>query len=172
MPRLFPFALPFLAALAAGPAGAADRREPAVLKAAVACRAIAADVDRLACYDRAVAALDKAASSADVVVLDRQEVQQTRRSLFGLSLPRLFGGRSDPATRPLDRLETAVASVARDADNRLLFTVEDGARWRQVDDRPSSRVRPGGKVELHRAALGSYFANFPGLVSIRVRREN
>lgn len=162
--------------LAIGVDGAAaqergDRAQ--VLRDAVACRAIADKDARLACYDRTVSALDQAESSDQLVVLDKAQVQKTRRSLFGLSLPKIkiFGGESkdDPA---LDRLDTVVATTTRDADDRLVFTVEGGARWRQIDDRTSSRVRPGTKVTLKRASFGSYFADFAGSVPVRVIRVN
>ena len=144
-----------------------------VLQEAVACRAISDDQQRLACYDRAVAALDKAEAADEVVVLDKSQVQQTRRSLFGLSLPkiRIFGGEKK-GDEQLQTLDAVVASTTRDQDGRLIFTIEDGARWHQIDDRPSTRVKRGTKVQFRRAAFGSYFAGFEGTTSIRVRREN
>lgn len=155
------------------PALAADKdaKLPPVLRDAIACRGIAAAPDRLACYDKALAAIDQASANAGLVVLDRDEVAKTRRSLFGFSVPHLFGGNGGDADKPLDRLDTVVATAGRDADGRLVFTVEGGARWRQIDDRPSSRVQPGTKVTLHRASFGSYFADFAGMPAVRVQRD-
>ncbi len=159
----------------AGPAMAQSpgAKRAGVLEAAVACRAITGDRERLACYDRAVAALDKAEAADEVVVLDKSQVQETRRSLFGLSLPkiRIFGGEKRGDTQ-LQTLDAVVASTTRDQDGRLIFTIADGARWHQIDDRPSSRVKRGTKVQFRRAAFGSYFAGFEGTTSIRVKREN
>ena len=65
-----------------------------LLNAVTACRAIGDATQRLACYDEAATRLTQAVGRNDVVVLDREDIRQTRRSLFGFHLPRLplFGG--------------------------------------------------------------------------------
>jgi len=165
-----------LALAATGAAVAADKPAPraAVLQDAIACRSVADDAKRLACYDRAVAALGEAEASHQVVVMDQAQVQETRRSLFGFSLPKLKifgGGGGKGADEALAQIEAVVASTSRDADGRLIFRTEDGARWHQIDDRPSARIRQGMKATIKRAALGSYFATFTGAPSFRVRRD-
>ena len=63
----------------------------------VDCRAIKETADRLACYDREVASLDAAERSKDVVIVDKEQVREAKRTIFGLALPRikLFGGDDD-----------------------------------------------------------------------------
>lgn len=141
------------------------------LDAVVECRKIADSGDRLACYDKAVSELDSAEKSREVVVVDREQVTEARRSVFGLKLPRirLFEGDGQP---DIDEIETDVVSIDRNGVGRVVFTVTDGARWVQTDDRTVVNVRPGTRVTLKRAALGSYFAKFRGSISVRVQRIN
>jgi hypothetical protein len=82
--------------LTAMPATAAKPRKAErapLLIAVTQCRTITAPAERLACFDESVAALDTAEESQTVVVIDQQQVRETRRSLFGISLPDtgLFG---------------------------------------------------------------------------------
>jgi hypothetical protein len=158
-----------------GPATA--QQAPPGLAALFACRTIGDDKRRLECLDRETAALDTASREKSIVVLDRAEVRRTKRSLFGFSLPnlKLFGGGSnDNEMREAEesrRLETTITSIGRTAEG-VQFTVEDGAMWTQTDDRSLmiGRIKPGGRVVIQRAAMGSYFAIFPGQPGVRVRR--
>src|SRR5829696_6737424 len=85
------------AAAASVQSSGAPAQRPQPFEALVRCRAITGDAERLACFDRAAASLQAAAERRDVVVVDRQQVRESRRRLFGLPLPRLpiFGGGDD-----------------------------------------------------------------------------
>ena len=80
----------------ATPAGAADAKDarPAMFQKLVDCRAQQDAALRLACYDAQVAALDDAETKKELVVVDKAQMKQARKSLFGFSLPKisLFGG--------------------------------------------------------------------------------
>jgi hypothetical protein len=159
-----------LAAIAAQPREA--ERSP-VLQRVVNCRAIAVTQQRLACYDREVAALDAAETSRELVVMDRQQVRSTRKSLFGLSLPNLgiFGDDNNQADAP-SQLDSTIRSASQNANGRWILTLADGARWTQVDSRSLPiEPRSGHSVRIRRAGLGSYLANVNGQTAIRVRRE-
>ena len=110
-------------------------------------------------------------SGATVVVVDREQVTEARRSVFGLRLPRikLFDRDGEP---DIDEIETSVVSIDRNGNGRVVFTVTDGARWVQTDDRTVVGVRPGTQVILKKGALGSFFAKFRGSISVRVQRVN
>lgn len=166
--RIALLALPFL--VIAAPAMAQDRAKH--LERVVDCRKIADANERLACYDKTVAALDEAEAKKEIVVVDKEQVREARRSVFGLKLPRirLFGD-DDPAN-DIDEIETEVASITMQSDGRVFFTVTDGARWRQTDNRTVVAVKAGHKVTLKKGALGSYFAAFKGRIGIKVERVN
>jgi hypothetical protein len=168
------FASLVLAAVVAAPAAAGGKDKPdaraPLFDQVVQCRAIADQTQRLACYDKAVAALDQAEKAHKIDVMDKSQVHEARRSLFGFSLPKihLFGNGDDEEVTQIDAV---VASTTRDRDNRLIFTIDSGARWHQIDDRTVVGVKRGVKVTIKDAAFGSYFANFPH-GAMRVRREN
>ncbi len=146
-----------------------------VLEAVTRCRTITVDADRLACFDASVAELDAAAAKRDVVVLDRGQVRETRRSLFGLSLPKLalFGGGHDKDEDEVQEITATLSSISKDADDRLLLRLEDGAKWRQIDNVAFGRApRPGDTIIIHRAAMGSFKARVGSSPGFRVRREN
>lgn len=158
------------------PASAADRKKPTpspLLKKLVDCRSITVPDERLTCYDREVASLDTAVTEDRVAVVDKEQVREARRSLFGLRLPslRLFGGDND--SEEVTQVEGVITSVRRQPDGGIAFTLQDGAYWAQTDDRPvTDVVKAGTKVTLKKGALGSYFAAFERSVTVKVKRQN
>ncbi len=139
------------------------------------CRTLQPPAERLACYDREVAALQTAEAAREVVVYDREQVRRTRRSLFGIPLPNLniFGDGDDDKEEGegFTQIETTIRSITQDGRGRYMVTLEDGARWAQIDNRElSATPRAGQKIRIRQAAMGSYLANIGGNVAIRVRR--
>lgn len=134
------------------------------------CRAIEDPDERLACYDRAAGALVQARERKEIVVLDREEVQQTRRSLFGLSLPRLglFGADGEP----LKEISGKAESVAQVESDRWQVRLDDDSRWQTTESARGFPPRTGESVTIRRAALGSYLASFDGRRALRVKRVN
>lgn len=162
-------------AVAGGAAEAQETERPAVLRQLFECRRIAGVAERAACYDGRVDALERAERARDLVVVDREQVRRTRRSLFGFNLPRLrlFGRDDDSRDEPEFReLNTAIKSASR-AGGGWSFTLEDDARWVQADNLELAREpRPGQRIRIRQGALGSFLANVDGQVAIRVRRVN
>ena len=161
-------------ALAAAPASAQRRGEgppPQALTRVFDCRQVQAAEERLACYDRQVAALEAAATSREVVAYDREQIRRTRRSLFGIALPDLsiFGGGDDEDG--VTQIESTIRGLRQDPYGKYTFTLEDGARWVQVDSR-DMRMPPrvGQPIRIRRAMMGSYLANVGTQTAIRVRR--
>lgn len=150
--------------LLAMPASAQDAPRPAALQALTACRALTSDAERLACFDRAAAELDASVERKEVVVLDKQEVKKTRRSLFGFSLPklRLFGNDRDQdeaEEAEFQEITTTVKSLRRLRTGQWQFTIEDGAVW-QTTESPSFQPGIGETVTIKKGLLGSYFIRF------------
>jgi hypothetical protein len=138
-----------------------------------ACRAVAVDVDRLACFDAAVGALETARAEGQVVILDREEVEETRRRTFGLDINALNPFARDGGVEEIDQV-TGTLGDARQfgAARSWLFTLEDGSVWRQIDDdRLRVDPRAGMTVEIRRASMGSYLMSIDGARSVRVRRD-
>lgn len=172
--RLFVTGL-FLAGFAANPGSAKEskpeeREAPAAFKDLVACRQIAENAARLACYDRQVASLDQAQSQGDLVVADRKQVKEAQRDLFGYSIPKsnLLGTDKE---EPISQLEAVIASVRQAPRGGWRLVLENGSVWDQIDTEVLAvDPRSGGKVVIKRAAFGSYQARINGQPPIKVRR--
>lgn len=151
-------------AMGLGAGSSATGQEPGdsaarVLGGLRACKALP-DKDRLACYDRAAAALDQAVVQKEVTLIDKQEVRQTRRGLFGFNLPRIGIFSDDANKEEAAELNTTVAS-ARSVDGRVEFRLGDGsdAVWRTTDP-VAFPPKAGTPVRITKASLGSYFIKF------------
>ena len=167
-----------LASIAAAQNSADDAGGRSV-KALTECRAITADTARLACFDRAAAALAAAVEAKDVAIVDRQEIRRARRSLFGFALPSFsfLGGDdrggaqdADPAREAeFQEINSTVKSArASGSYGRFDITLDDGAVWQNTE---TLRVAPrsGAAVRIRRAAMGSYFLRVDG-ISVRAIR--
>lgn len=162
------FAIPAADATAQQAASA----RPALLEGLLACRAVAAEGERLACFDRAAAAFDTAEREGEVTVVDRAQATETRRRLFGLDLDtaNLFGGLRQDA--PVQSIETTLVSARQDGRGVWRFVLADGATWLQIDnERLTARATPGSAVRIRQGAMGSYLLSVNGSRSVRARRE-
>ncbi|GAA0638065.1 hypothetical protein [Brevundimonas lenta] len=148
------------------------QQRPESLQRLVACRAVTDNAARLACYDAAAGALDSAERQGEVVVIDRAQVNETQRQLFGFempSLPRLFG---NAAAAQIDSIETTLQSASLAGDGHWVFRLADGGVWRQIDSEPVRfRNRAGQEVRVRKASLGSYMLTVDGSRAVRVRRQ-
>lgn len=145
---------------------------PNQFDAMTACRDIADDSARLACYDNAIASVVAATESGELQIVDRDDVRKTRRRLFGFSLPDigLFGG-GDDEDDELDMLETTVTSVRQLRRDAWVFQTEEGAVW-QINDAPMRLRGPqvGQTVVFKKASFGSYFIRINGQIGVKGRR--
>lgn len=162
-----------LLAFAATSAQAQEAERAQVLDQLAACRPVTDPAQRLACYDAAAAALDEAERSGEVVVLDREQMNETRRGLFGFALPNmdLFNRGEGVVVEEIDNVEYVVRTAREFRDDEWVFTMEDGSVWRQIDGRMWGRPRAGETAVVRRAALGSFLMNVGDAPAIRVRRE-
>lgn len=168
MPRTSVLLLAILVASIA-PAAAQESQAGSAIDAVTACRDAPDAAARLACFDRTVEALARIRAKDDVVILDRAEVQKTRRSLFGFTLPRikLFGGDDGEELKELTAKTTSVVPVERD---RWLMHLDDGSRWQTIEPLRGSSPKAGATVRIKRGAIGSFMAVFDSGRSARVRR--
>ena len=172
-----------MVALSLAPAAALAAQAPklpdraGLVKALSDCRAITDPTERLACYDKAAAALDEAQTKGDVVVVDRQQVREVKRQAFGFKLDALsiFNNKGGATKEEAgDEAITATAKSAyRNANGKLVVTLDTGAVWRQIDDETLSRdPHEGSQIRIRRATLGSFMMNVDGQPGIRVHRDD
>jgi len=174
-----------VAALLAGAAHAAGKsptkaQRAAVLQAIVDCRAQKDPDARLKCFDAAAAKLDEAEASGQVVVVDREQAKAVRKDIFGLQLPSLDifnlggGGKGAAAAakgEDVDRITATVKQAWRQGD-RWFFELDTGAVWRQVEaSELAADPRPGSKVEIRKASLGSFMMKIDGQAGFKAHRE-
>ena len=150
--------------LVAAPASLAQSRtegaksaRAAIVQKLVDCRKLTDDVARLACYDQATAAFDQAEAKGDVVVIDRDQAREVRKQAFGFTLPSIsIFQKGDPKV-DLDTVDGAVATARHDGGGHWVIKLEDGAVWAQVGVEELFKTpKPGMKVKIRKAALGSY----------------
>lgn len=165
-----------LAALAAASTLSAQatlpQERPETLTRLMACRGIAENAARLACFDTAAGVLDTAERQGDLVVIDRAGVAETRRQLFGFempSLPRLFG---PEGAVELESIDSTLQSASSVGEGRWVFRLADGSEWRQIDsERVRFRNSPGQPVRVRKGALSSFLLTVDGSRAVRVRRQ-
>ncbi len=154
------------------PVQAQDAGETEHLTALQQCRTVADDTARLACFDRETAVLIAATDSGDLQIVDREAVRETRRGLFGFSLPKLgiFGGNDDEGEELAKRLESEIVGVRSAGREAYLLTIAEGSVWRVSDAPRRFRPKVGDAVEFERAAMGSYWVRLNGQLGVKGRR--
>lgn len=140
------------------------------------CAGIAADADRLACYDLAVAELRSAETSGEVVTLTSEEIEEARTDSFGRKTDgveeTLAARAGETAAAEPDEVTAGIASLGETRDGRLLVTLDNGQVWRQVDSTRVfvSRKAPPQSATVMKAALGSYRLKLGNARAFRAER--
>jgi hypothetical protein len=148
---------------------AQELARPKAFDDVVACKSIEDAIQRLACYDEKVTALDAAQKSEEIVITDKAAVKEAKRGLFGFDIPKIkiFGGDD------VQEIEAVVKTVNANRAGILTIVLEDGARWQQVDTKVLNREpRTGSKARIRVASMGSYLVTFDGGPAIRMKRVN
>ena len=165
-----------IVAIAAGPPAAAQagQSEAAarVLNSFRDCRSLTDQASQLACFVEASDRLTRAVEAKELTLLDRGDVRETRRSLFGFSLPKLklFGGDKDDDPE-FSEVVTTVVRVRPLEYGKLSFTLPDDAVW-QTTEPVKKQPRSGSQVKIKQASMGSYFISFDGGRTVRGIRVN
>lgn len=159
--------------------GAAERQQPRaeIFTDLLKCREISDDKARLDCYDRQVGAMDSAAQRDEVVVLDKTELNKTRRTLFGFSFPKLpfLGGGDEDEKKEgteadaMTQIEATIASAKNVGNGKWLITLEDGAEWMTTEAVTYRDPKPGMTIEIKRASMGSFMVKIAGR-AVRAKR--
>lgn len=171
MRNLAQFGAGALVLAALSPAAKASETQP-LTAAVVDCRAESDEAARLRCYDAAVAALAEAMNAGTVVLVDREEVRQTRRSMFGLSLPKLpFFRGDDSQEEEVEEIRSTIRSASADRHRKLTVMLDTGAVWRTTEPSKSfSEPRPGQAVTIRKATMGSFWLTLEGERALRALR--
>lgn len=150
------------------------QQRPEAFEALVRCRALTDDSARLKCFDAAAATLERAAENRDLVVVDRKQIREAKRGLFGLDLPDFnpFGGGGDDGVEEVKSIESTIRSAMQDGNGRWVVTLEDNSTWAQTDNYPLAvNPRRGHKVKIVKASMGSYMMRINNQPGVRARRR-
>ena len=137
------------------------------------CRQIVDSAQRLACYDRTAGALVTASRSGEINVVDRGQLRQARRSLFGFSMPKLpfFAGDQSTGDTP-DEIQSTIKSARDLGYGKYRIVITDGdAVWETTEESMSlGEPRSGQKITIRRGPLGSFFLRINGERGVKGRR--
>ncbi|WP_309662365.1 hypothetical protein [Sphingomonas sp.] len=137
------------------------------------CRTISDPTQRLACFDKTSATLVAAARSGQVSVVDRGELRQARRSLFGFSMPKLpFFAGDESANDVADEIETTIKAAGSIGYGKFRIILTEGnAVWETTETSISLRdPKSGQKISIKRGPMGSYFVRINGQRGVKGRR--
>jgi hypothetical protein len=142
---------------------ASNAAQAAGVRAVLQCRQVADEHQRLACFEKAAAELERSAVA-----------QAAPRAQAAPADAAVASGRFGlPAVRsdePEEALRGVVRSV-RSTREGWLVTLDDDSVWQQADARTSAIDPEVGKaVTIRRAALGSYRLMLNGKIGFKVQR--
>jgi hypothetical protein len=171
-----------LACLAALPAHAADDARTEL----AACRSIAGDAERLACFDRAAerllaqprapaAAQAQAAPAAPTAAPAAAPV-----AAAGASAEDNFGRerqmaaeearRENQEARAMGELSATVTGIETRMDGLMTITLDNGHVWRQTRPDSKFRLKSGDRIRIQPGSLNSFILSGPTKRSTRVTR--
>ncbi len=167
-------ALTLLTLLATAPALAAEtgaNKRAAAFDAVLACQKEKDDQARLKCYDAAAASMSQAESKGEIIVVDRAQANEARRQAFGLPLPSLAFLERGLKPDEVNNMAGVVKGVRKTLQDQWVFTLEDGAIWRQISGDLNRDPHAGSKVVIRKGSIGSFLMNVDGQQAIKVHRD-
>jgi hypothetical protein len=140
------------------------------------CAALDDPAARLACFDAAFPRASRAsppgpamAPAAAAAAAATDEPPSEARK-FGLSTQQRKAIEPKPAQPEMVATTAAVRTVRRLPPGYLLIELDNDQLWQQTEIDSRVWLRPGDRVTIRRAALGSYLLDTPAHFSTRVRR--
>ncbi len=173
LPRIWLAAGAVAAATAVGAAAPKPAESPPVVQSLLDCRKLTDNAERLACYDKAAAAVAAATTSGDLVALDREQRRAARRQAFGFILPSLSFLERGEKVEEANHIAAVAADVGRNALGEWVITLDDGAVWRQIEPiELGRRPHKGSKVVITKGVLGAFFMTIDGEGAGKAKRES
>jgi hypothetical protein len=177
--------MPWVAMMFALPALAAEPQR---------CSTVVDDAARLACYDAVFGAptpLPRQAAPAGAAATSTAAVATpttapaaaaagtavaaaaplpTQEEQFGLA-PAQVKKKPEPPAVPVgpESIDSVLRELTRRRTGELIYTLENGQRWIQVEADTEGKLAPGAVVTIRKASMGSYKL-LSGSVATRVRR--
>lgn len=137
------------------------------------CRSITAADARLACFDAAASALASARASGEVQLVNRRELREARRGLFGFALPKLpFFRGDDTQDEASSRLDSRITSARGLGYGKYRITIADGdAVWETTESYSTLEPPQAGQpISIRKGPLGSYMVRINNQRGVKGRR--
>jgi hypothetical protein len=151
--RSYACSLAAVIGLLASAAGAADAEE---------CAKISSAQERLDCFDRVFdtgSTTESAAPAPAVAPKDAGAAAAAAAATAAIAQPASedadFGRKKTKAELEGEALVSGIAAIGRDAYDRLIFELDNGQIWRQVEYKRFP-VEAGQSAEIRHGAFGSY----------------
>jgi hypothetical protein len=129
----------------------------------VTCSRIQKNVERLACYDRAVAYLGQPA--------EQQAAAPSAETTFGLQATVPQPRATEEAKEDeISSIRARVAALSTDRDGKRTMALDNGQTWRELSKSSLVALEVGDQVTIQRAALGSFMMSVDDSRPFRVRR--
>jgi hypothetical protein len=154
----------------AAPAPAAPERAQQ-LQSLIDCRKVADPTQRLACFDKAAAALDEAEAKGDVVVVNREQARKVRKQAFGFTLPSISLFERGEKAEDVASAEGVITEARKLPTGHWQIKLSEGGTWVQID---ATEIpidpKPGDHVKIRKASLGSYMMAVGNQREVKVHR--
>lgn len=135
------------------------------------CRAVAADAERLACFDRVAAGVATARASGELLAFDRETVTAERRRTFGLvDAPESAGAEAAARAAKVRQLASTITGVSQGPGLGLWrLTLANGQVWQTLNpDRYGPRA--GASIRLITTVTGGFRASIDRGALVQVKR--
>ena len=168
-----------------GPASAAD----AIRAELEACRSLAKDGERLACYDRAAgrilaqpltpapapaAAAPASAATTAAATPAASAPASTPGAADNFGRERVLAAeeakRQEQQTREIGELIAIATGIETRMDGLMTITLDNGQVWRQVRPDSKFRLKTGDRIKIQPGAMNSFILSGPTKKSTRVSR--
>lgn len=183
-------AFAWLVVLATGPASAAD----GIRAELDACRSLADDAGRLACYDRmagrilaqpaapepapvaaaSAAVAPAAAAPAAATTAAATAAAPAPGSADNFGRERVLAAeeakRQEQQTREIGELSATVTDIDTRMDGLMTITLDNGQVWRQTRPDSMFRLKTGDRIQIQPGAMKSFILSGPSKRSTRVSR--
>jgi hypothetical protein len=153
------------------PGKASDR----ALAPFVACRQVPDARARALCYDTALDKLQHSISGREVVIVDKQQANEDRKSLFGLNaaLQMTEPKRDRRAREPeVSAIDSTVTAARRSGLAHWTIRLATGAIWRTLEPGIRSAPTNGDVVQIRRDPLGKFMMRVGRSRAMRAMRVN
>lgn len=141
--------------------------------ALLACREITSSASRLACFDREAAALSAISGAVVPATLAGPASATGQAQHFGLSEKAIAAKEVAAGTRAADvpkDIEAHIIGLSQAAGGRLVFELDNGQVWRQLEPERDMLAQPGDAATISRGWLGSYWLELKSRQGCKVTR--